>query len=101
MFGFVCSPARSIARTHYSGSHDLGFTAADHNALAFARLVPVQQPDSNIWSLAFPRSVYFKSSESTIPEQFRSLFTFVDYGSTANAFLLQIGVRNEPTAAEM
>lgn len=79
----------------------LGFTAADHNALAFARIIPVQQPGSNIWSLAFPRTVYFQSSETNIPEQFRSLFTFVDYGSTANSFLLQIGVRNEPTSAEM
>lgn len=61
----------------------------------------MQQPETNIWSLAFPRSVYFKSNESAIPEQFHSLFTFVDYGSTANAFLLQIGVRNEPTTIEM
>lgn len=78
-----------------------GLSAADHNALAFARIIPVQQPGTNIWSLAFPRSVYFKSSESSIPEQFRSLFTFIDYGSTANSFLLQIGVRNEPTTVEL
>lgn len=49
-----------------------------------------------------PRSVYFKSTDSAIGEQFRSLFVFIDYPSTAaNSFLLQVGVRAEPSIAEM
>lgn len=48
-----------------------------------------------------PKSVYFKTQEESITSKFRDLFNFVDFGMTGNAFLLQCGVRSEPTTAEL
>ena len=79
-----------------------GFTSSDYDILASAKFIPVHRADTNnTFDTYPPRGVYFKSAESPIAAQFRSLFTFVDFGTSANAFLLQCGVRSEPSTAEM
>ena len=78
-----------------------GFSAAEHNDLAFQRFIPAQAEESGPFNLYSPKSVFFQSAESALATEFRSLFVFVNYGTAANAFLLQVGVRAEPTITEM
>lgn len=60
--------------------------------------VPLKGPNGKIRHLP-PTQCYFKGDSQA---QFHSkLFTFVDFGATANAFLSACGVKHEPSVEEV
>ncbi|ROW09110.1 hypothetical protein VPNG_05721 [Cytospora leucostoma] len=53
---------------------------------------PIREKDGDTFTLVAPQSVYLGSSST-----YGEIFDFVDFGQTANAFLLKCGAKMEPT----
>ena len=77
-----------------------GFNSTDLSTLAGSKFIPAQG-SAQKFELYTPRQVYFKAQEGGLAPHFHSLFTFVDFGTTPNSFLLLCGVRAEPSTAEL
>ncbi|KAH9946348.1 uncharacterized protein BXZ73DRAFT_86493 [Epithele typhae] len=74
------------------------FSSHELRALSQMAFVPVKRPNGSIQRLP-PTQCYFKGDSQA---QFHSkLFTFVDFGVTANAFLSACGVKHEPSVEEI
>ncbi|KAI0822620.1 hypothetical protein BC628DRAFT_1388241 [Trametes gibbosa] len=74
------------------------FSSTELRTLSQMEFVPVKLPNGSIRHLP-PTQCYFKGESQA---QFHSkLFTFVDFGTTANAFLSACGVKHEPSVEEV
>ncbi|EKM56817.1 uncharacterized protein PHACADRAFT_141759 [Phanerochaete carnosa HHB-10118-sp] len=75
------------------------FTPAQLQTLSQSLVVPVKSEDKPLRLMA-PRQCYFRNRVET--QQLHSkLFTFVDFGLTANQFLSACGTKREPTVEEV
>ncbi|KZT61430.1 hypothetical protein CALCODRAFT_9895 [Calocera cornea HHB12733] len=75
---------------------------ADHARLSESAIVPYLEQKGSDTKLTMlkPTECYFASSAQA-SGQFAELFHFIDFGSRANAFLRQCGVKSEPTVQEI
>ena len=74
------------------------FSTTELKALAQTPIIPVKGANGAIRHLP-PVQCYFKGDSKA---QFHSkLFTFVDFGTTANTFLSACGVKHEPSVEEI
>ncbi|KZO98233.1 hypothetical protein CALVIDRAFT_535334 [Calocera viscosa TUFC12733] len=94
----------SVATTMFEYmSNRLGeLGSADLTRLGESAMVPyIEQKGSDTkLTMLKPTECYFASS-SQASGQFSELFHFIDFGSRANAFLRQCGVKSEPTVQEI
>ncbi len=78
--------------------HSLAFSANELRVLSQLAFVPVKAVSGALRHFP-PMQCYFKGDSKA---QFHSkLFTFVDFGSTANTFLSACGVKHEPSVEEI
>lgn len=76
----------------------LAFSVNELHVLSQLAFVPVKAPNGAMRHLP-PTQCYFKGDSQA---QFHSkLFTFVDFGATANTFLSACGVKHEPSVEEI
>ncbi|TBU28918.1 hypothetical protein BD311DRAFT_721461 [Dichomitus squalens] len=93
-------PTEDIARQWFTtlASRVVAFTPTELRALSQFPFVPVKGANGAIRHLP-PVQCYFKGDSNA---QFHSkLFTFVDFGTTANTFLNACGVKHEPSVEEI
>ncbi|GJE97590.1 hypothetical protein PsYK624_138110 [Phanerochaete sordida] len=80
--------------------HVTEFTPSQLQTLSQSLIVPVRSEGEKSLRLMAPRQCYFRSKSDT--QQLHSkLFTFVDFGLTANQFLSACGTKREPTVEEV
>ncbi|RDX42682.1 hypothetical protein OH76DRAFT_1410943 [Lentinus brumalis] len=93
-------PTEDIARQWFTtlASRVTAFSPTELRFLSQTPIVPVKSANGTFRHLA-PTQCYFKGDSQA---QFHSkLFTFVDFGATANAFLSACGVKHEPSVEEI
>lgn len=71
-------------------------SGAELEQLSRTPFVPVSQQARH----AAPRECYFASA-SHAPPEYQAVFAYVDFGTTANAFLRTCGVRDEPSVPDL
>ena len=76
----------------------LAFSATELRALSQTPFVPVKSPNGTVRHLP-PIQCYFKGESKA--QVHSKLFTFVDFGITANTFLSACGVKHEPSVEEI
>ncbi|KAI8998895.1 hypothetical protein BD414DRAFT_519966 [Trametes punicea] len=93
-------PTEEIAEQWFTvlASRVTSFSPTELKTLSQMAFVPVKSADGAVRYLP-PSQCYFKGNTQA---QFHSkLFTFVDFGTTANAFLSACGVKHEPSVEEI
>ncbi|KAI0371771.1 hypothetical protein BV20DRAFT_1016624 [Pilatotrama ljubarskyi] len=93
-------PTEELAKQWFTAlaSRVTSFTPTELRTLSQMAFVPVKTANGAIRHLP-PTQCYFKGDSKA---QFHSkLFTFVDFGTTANAFLSACGVKHEPSVEEV
>ncbi|KAI1790758.1 hypothetical protein LXA43DRAFT_921512 [Ganoderma leucocontextum] len=93
-------PTEDIARQWFTAlaSRVIAFSAHELQVLSQLAFVPVKTANGAMRHLP-PTQCYFKGDSKA---QFHSkLFTFVDFGTTANTFLSACGVKHEPSVEEI
>ncbi|KAI8924001.1 hypothetical protein BC831DRAFT_428325 [Entophlyctis helioformis] len=80
----------------FLGSRQAGFLNSDWLALKNLKFIPVKRHDGVLY--AAPSIVYFENADvSTLHSQ----FIYVDFGTSANAFLRACGVKDQPSPLEL
>ncbi|RPD65851.1 hypothetical protein L226DRAFT_529987 [Lentinus tigrinus ALCF2SS1-7] len=93
-------PTEDVARQWFTtlASRVTAFSPTEFRALSQTPIIPVKSANGAFRHIA-PSQCYFKGDSQA---QFHSkLFTFVDFGTTANTFLSACGVKHEPSVEEI
>ncbi|EJU01784.1 hypothetical protein DACRYDRAFT_107520 [Dacryopinax primogenitus] len=92
----------AVAMFEYMSNRLAELGSGDLARLSDSAVVPyIEQKGSDMkLTMLKPTDCYFASS-SQASGQFSELFHFVDFGTRANAFLRQCGVKSEPTVQEI
>ncbi|KIP09762.1 hypothetical protein PHLGIDRAFT_102310 [Phlebiopsis gigantea 11061_1 CR5-6] len=102
---FICSTPpedEEVAKQWFSlmAGHVTDYTNSQLQTLSQSPIVPVKSSGSGSLRLVPPKQCYFRTSSET--QQLHSrLFTFVDFGHSANQFLSACGTKREPTVEEV
>lgn len=80
--------------------HVTEFSPAQLQVLSQALIVPIKSGIDKTLQLKAPRQCYFRS-RTDVQQLHSKLFTFVDFGLTANQFLSACGTKREPTVEEV
>ena len=80
----------------FLGTQQINFSNRDWAQLKAMRFIPVQRDNTIVY--ASPQMVYFGIDKT---KEFANHFMYVDFGTTANAFLRACGVKEQPTPMEL
>ncbi|KAI0781217.1 hypothetical protein BD413DRAFT_667167 [Trametes elegans] len=93
-------PTEEIAKQWFTAlaSRVTSFTPTEIRTMSQMAFVPVKAPNGVVHHLP-PSQCYFKGESQG--QVHSKLFTFVDFGATANTFLSACGVKHEPSVEEV
>lgn len=96
------SDRASFPHSQYLGGKVSNFTNAALLSLNHTLIVPVLDATSRTMTLRAPKDIYLSdASAEGSGKGYKSLFTYVDFGSGANIFLRSLGVKDEPSPADV